>query len=98
MGLLDAPKNGVKVPWKDGSGDSFYLDFTTLINTSEAFATSDVNLTGKHRKRTICLKTMADIPNSSLYFTIEQDVNSIVVVSYNSTISVYDDTKAGSTC
>ena len=41
----------VSIPWDDGSGDNFYIDYTGIGGSSESLITSDTNLTGVERRR-----------------------------------------------
>lgn len=41
----------VTIPWGDGSGDNFYIDYTGVEGSSESLITSDINQTGVERRK-----------------------------------------------
>ena len=85
----------ITLPWNDGSGNNIYLDFNTLATLSEVGVSSDPNLTGIPRSRTLCLNTHSDSPYSKLWMTITQAVDDMVTAVFETTLSVYTDTTNG---
>lgn len=82
----------VAIPWDDGSGDSFYVDFTGLSGKLESLITSDPNFTGLERKKTLVFKTNTNnssIPyESEAYLTVLQRLDSLIVASFEGVVSV----------
>ena len=40
----------VTIPWGDGSGDNFYLDYSGVEGSSESLISCDINQTGVDRR------------------------------------------------
>lgn len=88
----------VSIPWEDGSGDNFYIDFSGIAGTSQSIVTSDHNLTGFERRKTIEFRTTSNTSKqASAYLTVIQKTDSLVVAMYDNIVSIYDDKKAGYT-
>lgn len=88
----------ITIPWDDGSGDSFYIDYTGIEGSSESLITSDTNLTGVERRKTLVFKTTANVgtaQQAEAYLTIVQRTDSLIVAMFKSVVSIYDDKKAG---
>lgn len=43
----------ISIPWDDGSGDNFYLDISQVNQSNNITITSDINLTGLIRFKTL---------------------------------------------
>lgn len=46
----------VTIPWGDGSGDNFYIDYTGVEGSSESLITSDINQTGVERRKNFSIQ------------------------------------------
>lgn len=89
----------ITIPWDDGSGDSFYIDYTGIEGSSESLITSDTNLTGIERRKTLVFRTTTvnvdTASQAEAYLTVVQRTDSLVVAMFKGVISIYDDKKAG---
>lgn len=90
----------VSIPWDDGSGDNFYIDYTGIGGSSESLITSDTNLTGVERRKTLVFRTtttrVATAQQAEAYLTVVQMTDSLIVVAtFSNIVSLYDDVKAG---
>lgn len=90
----------VSIPWDDGSGDNFYIDYTGIGGSSESLITSDTNLTGVERRKTLVFRTtttrVAIAQQAEAYLTVVQMTDSLIVVAtFSNIVSLYDDVKAG---
>lgn len=90
----------VSIPWDDGSGDNFYIDYTGIEGSSESLITSDTNLTGVERRKTLVFRTtttrVATAQQAEAYLTVVQMTDSLIVVAtFSNIVSLYDDVKAG---
>lgn len=91
----------VSIPWDDGSGDNFYIDYTGIGGSSESLITSDTNLTGVERRKTLVFRTtttrVATAQQAEAYLTVVQmtDSLSLIVATFSNIVSLYDDVKAG---
>lgn len=89
----------ITIPWYDGSGDSFYIDYTGIEGSSESLITSDTNLTGVERRKTLVFRTTtADVgtaQQAEAYLTVVQRTDSLIVAMFNGVVSIHDDKKAG---
>ena len=89
----------ITIPWDDGSGDSFYIDYTGIEGSSESLITSDTNLTGVERRKTLVFKTttanVGTAQQAEAYLTVVQRTDSLIVAMFNGVVSIYDDKKAG---
>lgn len=92
----------VSIPWDDGSGDNFYIDYTGIEGSSESLITSDTNLTGVERRKTLVFRTttatVATAQQSEAYLTVVQMTemtDSLIVATFSNIVSIYDDRKAG---
>lgn len=94
-----ADGNLVTIPWDDGSGDSIYLNFSTVFTTGQATITSDFNYTGYERSKVLSFRTTTNGLSSGeqavAYLTVIQKTDGLVVASFEDTVSIYDDQKAG---
>lgn len=88
----------VTIPWDDGSGDNFYIDYTGIGGSSESLITSDTNLTGVERRKTLVFRTtttrVATAQQAEAYLTVVQ-TDSLIVATFSNIVSMYDDQKAG---
>lgn len=88
----------ITIPWDDGSGDNLYLDLTSILSTSETIVTSDKNLTGFDRKKTLIFKgesgNTAESDRNGAYLTIIQRTDSSIVASFEGIVSMYSGVKA----
>lgn len=89
----------VTIPWDDGSGDNFYIDFSGVAGATTCPVTSDANLTGLERTKVLEFRTTtAGIPEASqasAYLTVVQKIDSLVVAMFENVVSIYDGQKAG---
>ena len=89
----------VSIPWDDGSGDNFYIDYTGIEGSSESLITSDTNLTGVERRKTLVFRTtttrVAIAQQAEAYLTVVQMTDSLIVATFSNIVSLYDDVKAG---
>lgn len=81
----------VTIPWGDGSGDNFYIDYTGVEGSSESLITSDINQTGVERRKTIVFITttsnVVTALQSEAYLTVIQKTDSLVVAMFNNTVA-----------
>lgn len=89
----------ITLPWDDGSGDSFYIDYTGIEGSSEFLITSDTNLTGVERRKTLVFRTTASnvgtAQQAEAYLTVVQKTDSLIVAMFKGIVSIHDDKKAG---
>ena len=90
----------VTIPWDDGSGDNFYIDYTGIGGSSESLITSDTNLTGVERRKTLVFRTtttrVATAQQAEAYLTVVQMTDSLIIIAtFSNIVSLYDDVKAG---
>ena len=93
------PDSLVTIPWDDGSGDSIYLNFSTVVETGQATVTSDFNYTGYERSKVLSFRTttngLSNGEQAVAYLTVIQKTDGLVVAQFEDTVSIYDETKAG---
>lgn len=92
----------VTIPWGDGSGDNFYIDYTGVEGSSESVITSNINQTGVERRKTLVFRTTTSNVVTALqaeaYLTVIQKTdNSLVVAMFNNTVATFgtSEVKAG---
>lgn len=89
----------ITIPWNDGSGDSFYIDYTGIEGSSESLITSDTNLTGVERRKTLVFRTtttgVTTAQQAEAYLVVVQMTDSLIVATFSNIVSLYDDVKAG---
>ena len=89
----------VSIPWDDGSGDNFYIDYTGIQGSSESLISSDTNLTGVERRKTLVFRTtkapVTSAQQAEAYLTVVQKTDSLIVAMFNGIVSTYDGKKAG---
>lgn len=89
----------VSIPWDDGSGDNFYIDYTGIEGSSESLITSDTNLTGVERRKTLVFRTtttrVTTAQQAEAYLIVVQRTDSLIVAMFKGVVSIYDDKKAG---
>lgn len=89
----------VSIPWDDGSGDNFYIDYTGIGGSSESIITSDTNLTGVERRKTLVFRTtttiVATAKQAEAYLTVVQMTDSLIVAMFEGVVSIYSGMKAG---
>lgn len=89
----------ITIPWDDGSGDSFYIDYPGIEGSSESLITSDTNLTGVERRKTLVFRTttsnVGTAQQAEAYLTVVQRTDSFIVAMFKDVVSIYDDKKAG---
>ncbi len=89
----------ISISWDDGSGDNFYIDYTGIEGSSELRITSDTNLTGVERRKTLVFRTttavVATAQQAEAYLTVVQMTDSLIVATFSNIVSIYDDKKAG---
>lgn len=91
----------VTIPWGDGSGDNFYIDYTGVEGSSESLITSDINQTGVERRKTMVFRTttlnVVTALQAEAYLTVIQKTDSLVVAMFNNTVATFgtSEVKAG---
>lgn len=91
----------VTIPWGDGSGDNFYIDYTGVEGSSESLITSDINQTGVERRKTLVFRTttsnVVTVLQAEAYLTVIQKTDNLVVVMFNNTVATFgtSEVKAG---
>lgn len=91
----------VTIPWGDGSGDNFYIDYTGVEGSSESLITSDLNQTGVERRKTLVFRTttsnVVTVLQAEAYLTVIQKTDSLVVAMFNNTVATFGtlEVKAG---
>lgn len=89
----------VSIPWDDGSGDNFYIDYTGIQGSSESLISSDTNLTGVERRKTLVFRTtkapVTSAQQAEAYLTVVQRTDSLIVAMFEGVVSIYNDKKAG---
>lgn len=91
----------VTIPWGDGSGDNFYIDYTGVEGSSESLITSDINQTGVERRKTLVFRTTTSnvviALQTEAYLTVIQKTDSLVVAMFNNTVATFGtlEVKAG---
>lgn len=89
----------ITIPWDDGSGDSFYIDYTGIEGSSESLITSDTNLTGVERRKTLVFRTttsnVGTAQQAEAYLTVVQRTDSLIVATFKGVVSIYNGKKAG---
>lgn len=89
----------ITIPWNDGSGDSFYIDYTGIKGSSEFLITSDTNLTGVERRKTLVFRTttanVGTAQQAEAYLTVVQRTDSLIVAMFKGVVSIHDGMKAG---
>lgn len=89
----------ITIPWDDGSGDSFYIDYTGIEGSSESIITSDTNLTGVERRKTLVFRTttsnVGTAQQAEAYLTVVQRTDSLIVAMFKGVVSIHDGKKAG---
>lgn len=87
----------VTIPWGDGSGDNFYIDYTGVEGSSESLIISDINQTGVERRKTIVFRTtisnVVTALQSEVYLTVIQKTDSLVVAMFNNTVATFGTSK-----
>lgn len=88
--------NILELPWDDGSGDKIYLDFSKTQTQGIIEFSSDYNWTEVDRTKVLKLngasKTYAQ---AAVYLQFYQKPNHLVIASFDQSISIYDEVKAG---
>jgi hypothetical protein len=83
----------VTIPWGDGSGDNFYIDYTGVEGSSELLIISDINQTGVERRKTLVFRTttsnVVTALQSEAYLTVIQKTDSLVVAMFNNTVATF---------
>ena len=83
----------ITIPWDDGSGDSFYIDYTGIEGSS------DTNLTGVERRKTLVFRTTTanvdTAQQAEAYLIVVQRTDNLIVAMFKGVVSIYDDKKAG---
>lgn len=83
----------VAIPWGDGSGDNFYIDYTGIEGSSESLITSDINQTGVERRKTLVFRTttsnVVTVLQAEAYLTVIQKTDSLVVAMFNNTVATF---------
>lgn len=89
----------ITIPWNDGSGDRFYIDYTGIEGSSESLITSDTNLTGVERRKTLAFRTttanVGTAQQAEAYLTVVQRTDSLIVAMFKGVVSIHDGKKAG---
>lgn len=82
----------ITIPWEEGGDNNIYLDFT---NPLEPIITSDENPGQTTRTKILKFKSITESPNQNAYLTIEQNFQGLVVVVFNQTLPVGNNTVPG---
>lgn len=86
-------------PWVTAPEIIFILDYTGIEGSSESLITSDTNLTGVERRKTLVFRTtttrVATAQQAEAYLTVVQMTDSLIVATFSNIVSIYDDVKAG---
>jgi len=89
----------ITIPWDDGSGDNFYMEYTGSGGSYETIITSDANFTGVERRKTLVFRTttaaVATAQQAEAYLTVIQRTDGLIVATFSNILSIYDDQKAG---
>lgn len=85
--------NPIEILWNDGTTDKIYLDFTQ-VETQGVLVTSDPNLLGYSRSREIKFSSNKPSIYQHVFLRVEQTSDNILVVVYDNSASVYDNSKA----
>lgn len=89
----------VSIPWDDGSGDNFYIDYTGIEGSSESLITSDTNFTGVERRKTLVFRTtttgVTTAQQAEAYLTVVQMTDGLIIATFSNIVSLYDDVRAG---
>ena len=89
----------VTIPWGDGSGDNFYIDYTGIEGSYESIITSDINRTGVERRKTLVFRTTAAVVTTAqqaeAYLTVVQKTDGLIVATFSNIVATYDGIKAG---
>lgn len=87
------------IPWDDGSGDNFYLDFSNIDLSNPVIPiNSDENNTGIERTKIIRLKGASQVssqPQADAVLKIVQQINNLIIASFENFVSIYGTKKAG---
>jgi hypothetical protein len=87
------------IPWDDGSGDNFYLDFSTVDPSNPVIpVSSDENNTGAERTKIIRLRganTYNTQPQADAVLKIVQQIDNLIVASFENMVSIYNTKRAG---
>ena len=87
--------NILKIPWGDNTEDSIYLDFSKASQGIIEY-TSDYNWTETDRTKVIKLQGASkQYSQAAMYLKLYQKPNHLVVASFDQSISIYEDVKAG---
>ena len=93
-------ENLITIPWGDGTEDNFYMDFSNAANDQSIVVSSDENKTGLMRTKVLSFKgAMPDgtIPEAQAvaYLKVVQQVDGLIVATFDNSYSIYDDIKSG---
>lgn len=88
--------NLLELPWEDGSGDKIYLDFSKTKTQGIIEFSSDYNWTEVDRTKVLKLKGASkNYAQAAVYLQFYQKPNHLVIASFDQSISIYDEVKAG---
>lgn len=90
--------NYFEIPWDDGSGNKFYLDFSQLTSDNPIIlVTSDENNTSVVRTKILRFRgsVTPSYPQADTILRVTQQVDSLVVATFENQASIYNDIKAG---
>lgn len=90
----------VSIPWGDETQDCFYMDFSSIVNSNIIRVSSDTNSSGKERTKILVFKgAMPDGSSpeyqASAYLKVVQQIDGLVVATFENVTSVYQNQKAG---
>ena len=90
--------NYFEISWDDGSGDKFYLDFSKLTQDNPLIlVTSDENNTSIERTKILRFRgsVTPNYPQADTILKVTQQVDNLVLATFENQASIYQNTKAG---
>lgn len=90
--------NYFEIPWDDGSGDKFYVDFSQLTSDNPLIlVTSDENNTSIERTKILRFRgsVTTNYPQADTILRVTQQVDNLVIATFENHTSVYQETKSG---
>ena len=89
----------VAIPWADGTTDYIYLNFSKVESTGIISVSSDSNNFGMERTKIFGFQGVIPANQEGFqaiaYLRVLQQVDNLVVATFESQTSIYDDNKAG---
>lgn len=86
----------VAIPWADGTTDYIYLNFSKVESTGIISVSSDSNNSGMERTKIFGFQGVNQEGFQAVaYLRVLQQIDNLVVATFESQTSIYDDNKAG---